>query len=353
MKKISLYFHHGILIITLFIYSCEPENNTKPQNLFTGVYIVNEGNFTWQNASISFYDLQNRQVNLDIYSAANQSPLGDVAYSITILSQQAFVVVNNSARIVVINPETAVKSGEITGFNSPRHLLRYSDSMAFVSDLYSPCLWIVNLNRLIISGKIPLNKTVENLLLSGNTLFATNWSKLSAPLQNNNTVMLIDVTNLTLFKEIEVGTEPNSMVLDKINRVWVLCSGGFTGNELPSLHSIDQTSQQIIKSFIFPTRNPLPSKLCINKAADTLCYLYGSVYKMPIESESLPSNPLIEQNGRLFYGLSVNPDNSEIYVSDALDYTQRGTVFRYSASGQAIDSFKVGINPGYFCFKRF
>ena len=108
-----------------------------------------------------------------------------------------------------------------------------------------------------------------------------------------------------------------------------------------------------MKSFIFPTRNALPSKLCTNSAADTLCYLFGSIYKMPIESVSLPANPFIVQNGRLFYGLSINPGNSDIYVSDALDYTQRGTIFRYSASGEPIDSFKAGINPGNFCFKGF
>lgn len=353
MKRTILYIHLCILIFALLFSSCKPENNTTPQNLFTGVYIVNEGNFTWQNASISFYDFQNRQVKPDIYSAANESPLGDVAYSMTIINKKAYIIVNNSARIVVMNPETAVKSGEITGFNSPRYLLRFSDSMAFVSDLYSPCIWIVNLHKGIISGKINLNKTAENLLLSDNTLFAANWSKLSTPLQNNNTVMLINITDLTLFKEIEVGTEPNSMVLDKLNRVWVLCSGGFTGNELPSLHCIDHASQQIIKSFVFPTRIPLPSKLCINSTADTLYYLYGDIYKMAIESPILPVNPFIEQNSRLFYGLSINPGNNDIYVSDALDYTQRGTIFRYSALGEAIDSFKAGINPGNFCFKGF
>ena len=43
--------------------------------------------------------------------------------------------------------------------------------------------------------------------------------------------------------------------------------------------------------------------------------------------------------------------NGEIYVSDAIDYLQRGSIYRYSASGNLIDQFKAGIIPGGFCFR--
>ena len=36
----------------------------------------------------------------------------------------------------------------------------------------------------------------------------------------------------------------------------------------------------------------------------------------------------------------------------AIDYTQSGVVLRYSPSGELLDSFKVGINPGNFCWRE-
>ncbi len=51
--------------------------------------------------------------------------------------------------------------------------------------------------------------------------------------------------------------------------------------------------------------------------------------------------------------MTVDPENGEIYVSDAIDYTQNGVVNRYSADGAALlDTFTVGVNPGGFCWRE-
>jgi len=52
-----------------------------------------------------------------------------------------------------------------------------------------------------------------------------------------------------------------------------------------------------------------------------------------------------------YYGLDVDPVTSEIYVADAIDLVQRGVVYRYRPGGIPVDTFRVGITPGAFCFK--
>ena len=47
----------------------------------------------------------------------------------------------------------------------------------------------------------------------------------------------------------------------------------------------------------------------------------------------------------------MNPYNSDVYLADAIDYTQPGRIYRYNAQGELLDQFEVGIIPGAFCFK--
>ena len=49
-----------------------------------GVFITCEGNFGWDNASLSFYDPAARSVENEIFIRANGMKLGDVAQSMTL-----------------------------------------------------------------------------------------------------------------------------------------------------------------------------------------------------------------------------------------------------------------------------
>jgi hypothetical protein len=147
------------------------------------------------------------------------------------------------------------------------------------------------------------------------------------------------------------------MVLDKNGKIWVLCDGGYTGsaysNTQPGLVRLDAESHTIEKIFILPKDN-WPSKLCINGSADTLYFINEDVWKMPVNADHLPLDPFIPaisgDQTKLFYGLGVDPRSSEVYVSDAIDHVQNGIVYRYTASGIAVDTFQVGIIPDFFCF---
>ena len=52
----------------------------------------------------------------------------------------------------------------------------------------------------------------------------------------------------------------------------------------------------------------------------------------------------------MFYKIAVNPENGDIYVSDAKTYVQNGTVYRYSSDGVLLSSFDAGICPGFMLF---
>jgi hypothetical protein len=141
--------------------------------------------------------------------------------------------------------------------------------------------------------------------------------------------------------------QPSAMVLDANDKLWVLTDGG--GDNSPSLYRIDARARTVEKRFRF-NEGDLPRDLQLDGAGRTLYFINNSVWRMPVTAESLPDEPFLEYNRTIYYALTVNPVNGDVYVADAIDYQQPGRVYRFSSDGRQIDSFAVGIIPGSFCW---
>lgn len=346
--KIKYYI---LLILLPLFVSCSKEPGNKPQdNDFKvgGVFIINEGNYSSANSSLSYYDPVNDIISQNIFFIANNAPLGDVAQSITFHNDIAYITINNSGHIYAINCKDAVFEGKIDNLISPRNMLIISNEKAYVSDLYSKNITIVNPGNYEITGYVGIGKSSEAMVKSGNKVFVSNWSDYNQT-TSNNTVMVIDSETDLLIDSILVGIEPESMVIDMKNYLWVLCSGGFMNEETPTLWKINTETYNIESKFTFDNIQSNPTDLCISNALDELFFLNNGVFSMPINSTELPQQPIIESNENNYYSLGISKDG-EIYVSDALDYNRNGIIYRFGNSGELISSFNAGIIPGRFGF---
>lgn len=339
-----------ILLITS-LFSCKKDelgpqcigcNNDEILSETADVLILNEGNFGWGNGSISYYQPQSKIISNNVYLQANNNiPLGDVVQSAYQFNDKFYVVANNSSKIEVINSTYFSSVATISGFNSPRYFLPITNTKAYVSDLYSNSIQIVDLTTNSIAGSIITNCWTENLLLHNDTVYACDMT--------NDNLLIINPTNNSLVDSVKLGVEPNSIVKDKNNKLWIMCSGGFQEDNAKLIRFNPQT-RSIEATFIFSNINQSPSNLVIDNEQEQLYFLNNNVYRMNITATSLPSSELISNNSNTFYGLGVDPVNEDIYVADAIDYVQSGIVFRYSSNGSLIHQFNVGIIPGNFLF---
>ena len=68
-----------------------------------GLFICNEGNFQYGNATLSYYDPATKSLQNEVFYRANAMKLGDVAQSMTIRNGIGWVVVNNSHVVLIFN----------------------------------------------------------------------------------------------------------------------------------------------------------------------------------------------------------------------------------------------------------
>lgn len=349
MNKLHLLL---LLAVTFTLSSCKEEKDDVvpgEPGLGKGFFVVNEGNFTVGNSSLSFYNYDSAKMTNNLFYQVNNVPLGDVATSMSFFRNMAFIVVNNSGIVYVVNGNTASFISSITGLRSPRHIHVVNAERAYISDIQDDRLAVFNPLTLQFIDYIELGKTSEHMLSYHNKLFVGNWSDFyqEAP---NNTIQVVDVLTDQLVDSIVVTKEPNSMVFDKDNKLWVLCSGGFMGEEVPALYRINPQDHVIEQIYHFDDETSSPQQLAINGSGDTLYFLNNGVYQMTITATSLPASPLIGMGHRNFYSLAIEPSRSHVMVTDAVNYIQDGYVFRYKPDGTLIDSIGAGIIPGQIRF---
>jgi len=359
----SLLLLCSIFYLSLFQVSCSkepvrqqiivpPDTTPLPVTYESGIFVVNEGNYNWGNASVTFLDNKNYTVVQDIFMKSNDRSLGDVAESMKISGNYGYIVINNSNRIEVVSLKDFKSVKSITGLFSPRYMEIIDSSKAYVTNLQKN-ISIVNLNNNSITGSIKTSTWTENLIRFDKYMFVTSIGAFSKPSsQRKAQVFVIDTQTDAIVDSIETGKEPIGIVIDKKQKVWVLCSGGYDNFEPHSLMRINPELRLVEKVFTFPNSGEMPSRLNINATGDTMYFIKGGVIRMPVTASELPSQPLIASDGRLFYGLAIDPNTGHIFVSDAKDYVQNGTAYEYSVNGTMIRQYTTGRIPGSFCFTK-
>ncbi|MFO7620509.1 MAG: hypothetical protein R6W81_04500 [Bacteroidales bacterium] len=309
-----------------------------------GVFILNEGNFRAGNGSLSFFSYDSARVMNHLFSKINKYPLGDVPYSMEISGDRAFIIVNNSGKIEVVKTNTLESVKTISGLNSPRYIGFLSNNNAYVTSLWSDTVTVIDLQSLSIEDYIDIRRSSEAIAVVGNQAFIASWA-------GGNEIMVINTPDNSVADSIIVGSEPESMVVDRNNTLWVLCNGGWARENFAELVAIGTQTGEIVKRFVFPEITDSPTCLKINKSGDSLYYLHKGVRRMSITDPELPDHIFIPETGRLFYKLGVFPDNGDIFVTDVVDYQSKGYILRYKNDGSLISVMASDIIPGAMCYK--
>ena len=316
-----------------------------PGNYENGYFVTNEGSFTDGIGSISFVTDEGTVEN-DVFASVNSFPLGSVVQSMNIIGGNAYIVVNNSAKIEVASVAD-MKSVATIDVVSPRYIVKVSGVKAYVTDWGVNGVQVIDLTTNTVSTTIACGAGPEGIAVSNGFAYVCNVGAWGL----DSTVTIINTTTDAVETTLTVGDKPNSAVVDANGAVWVL-TGGYTEYDPVTWAVISETAGNLVKivnntveaTYAFSVGNH-PEDLVINDAGNTLFFSNGAVYAFDITATTLPTTALINKS---FYGLGAH--NGYVYGTDAVDFSQSGWSFKYSATGTIVDSVQVGIIPGGYCF---
>ena len=338
----------GILLVLLA--ACEQPPTVKPEypNIIQSsgsLFILNEGNFQSGNASIDYISFTDQVYHSNAFETKNGRALGDVLQSITRWGSKGYLVVNNSAKVEVVNLKDLSSVATITGFKSPRYMCIQNDSRAYVSEYYGGGVKVVDLTTNSIVSTIPIAANCDELLLFNNKLYVT--------AANKRYLYIINTQSNTLMDSIELAFGPNSLCLDKMSMLWVLSSGNPVQSafENGALQQIDPFVDTIVKKFtITPQSEHGAIKLRINAQLDKLYWINKGIYKQEVTATDANAVPWIPNINGSYWALRCDSLTNEVYVGNALDFNQRSEINRYDEQANLKGTFKGGIITTDFYF---
>jgi len=300
-----------------------------------GMFIINEGQFSNSNASLDFFLPHKDTVFQKVFKTINNEELGDIFQSIAFDDNNLYLIINNSGKIIVVDRLTLQKKGTIDGLPSPRQMVYTgSGNRWYVSNLFSEHLYVVNTATMQIEEMILTETSTDPILKVGNQLF------IGLP---NTNKLLIKQDGSDVFNTLEVSKGASSLVKDKEDNVWLLCYGDFYQSGEAAIFKINTQTNQVEKKI--PIADGFPSELVYSARENALFYLNKDFYKLELDAETEPTTPHIKASGRTIYGVTIDEPRNEIYLADAINFAERGFVYRYTMRGVVVDTIPAGIVP--------
>ena len=340
------YYKNSLILITAILLS----TLTFAQDYSNGVFILNEGMIGTNSASVSFLDNAGT-IDNNIFSNQNGGmELGDTGQGMALTQDFAYIVLNYSNEVKVVNRTTFEFITRITDqMVNPRNIAIY-EGKGYVTNWGNAgnpdddYVAIIDLATNTITGTIPVAEGPEAILQQNGKLYIAHEGGYGF----GNSISVIDLATNTLVS-ITVADVPSDLKIDADN-LYVLCSGkpDWSGDEsLAKLFKIDLNDFQNTDVFTFEATLH-PGFLGLDET--DLYYVLGtSIYKMALNASTLPTSAFIETsvNGAILpYGFDKIDD--KLYLADGVDYVSAGKVFVYSEDGNFISDYTVGGLPNGF-----
>ncbi|MBK7128213.1 MAG: hypothetical protein IPM74_12705 [Crocinitomicaceae bacterium] len=350
-RQINNSVRWSMLVLCLVLLSaCKKDDPPlppeSPDKYEHGYVVLNEGLYQQNNASLSFYSLDDNTVYTQCFYTENNRGLGDTGNDMVsyILNDTAYILiaVDVSSQIEIVEANTLKSVAQIPLFNGsvarePRHVKVYGES-AFVCN-FDGTVTVINLENYTITHTLNCGSNPDAMVQSGNQLFIANSGGLNFPVYDS-TVTVIDMDTKTVVNTIESRINCTQMLADSENEIYLLSNGNY-GSISPAIVRISAATHSLIDI----TEMPISQ---ITSAGDWMYYYDTNVQevrRMNLLTENFEGITFIDcSTYETFAGIEYDPVSNLIFCFDAKGYVNSSVVKVYNASGIFQYEFQAELN---------
>lgn len=328
--------------------SCTKDRETlpAPEIHTVGIWVLNQGTMGNANSSITQYTIDGKQINtVSVGETGNDlARYGNKIYCVISGVQGA-----SKSFIKVFDANTGAEIKTIS-FNSntdgfiPRNIA-FEKSKAYVS-CYDGVLRRIDTAKLEIDGTVKTQATQEGIAISNGKIYVANTSHFmypQAPLQN--TVSVINTNNpfngsAEGIINIAVANNPQLLAVAPNGNLFVNAWGNYADKPAQvqiintQTNTAAKASDDFINAYYFGKTLALANTGSAVMTVDPANAALRSTFITDGTTIKLP------------YGVSINTQNDEVLVTDAISYTSpTGEAVYFDSAGKKNTSFATGPNP--------
>lgn len=338
-----------------------------PKETVKGFFLLNEGNMGSNKSSIDFFSYETGKYMRNIYPGRNPEivkELGDVGNDIAIYGDKLYAVINCSHYVEVMDVHTARHLGRIDILNC-RYIV-FNNGKAYVSSYAGPVqidpnsrpgkVVEIDTTSLQITREVVVGYQPEQMVITNGKLYVANSGGYRYP-NYDRTVSVIDLSSFKVVNTIDVAINLHRMVIDRYGRIYVSSRGDYY-NIGADVYTIDSKTDKVTGNLGIAA-----SDMCLSgdsifmtsvewsyvTNSNTVTYSLYDVKKGRVVSRSFITDGTDKQI-QIPYGVAVNPDTKEIFVTDAKDYVTPGTLYCFSPEGHLKWKVTTGDIPAHFAF---
>ena len=315
-----------------------------------GFFVVNEGNWTTGNASLTYISDDYTIVEQEVFKNVNGVALGDTVQSVFIVDNKAYIILNGSNKIEVVNRFTMERIATIVGegVSNPRYMI-VNNGFGYISNWNNPSdatddfIAVINLENNTVVNTIAIGEGPDRMTAKDDNIYIN----LKGGWNQNNKVVIVDATSNTVVNTLNVGDVPNAILKDGNNDIWVMCQGN------PSYANTGETSgglckisnNEVVYSENF-TDLKHPESLVIN-GNDLYYTLNAKVFTKTVEENSI-THEMVAFEGN-YYGMLAHA--GKLYTLDAEGFSSEGTLRIFDLTSNSLEqTITTGMIPNAVVF---
>ena len=331
-------------------------------SLIKGFFLLNEGNMGSNKATLDYYDYETGVYTKNIFAERNPGvvkELGDVGNDLQIYGNKLYAVINCSHFVEVMDVTTARHIAQVSIPNC--RYMTFKGQYAYISSYAGPVAIDPNA-RLGYVAKVDtatfevvdtcvVGHQPEELKIVGDKLYVANSGGYRVP-DYDRTLSVIDLNTFEEVKQIDVAINLHRMEVDRYGRLYVTSRGDHK-QASSNTYVVDTETDEVVQDLQLPN-----SEMVMD--GDSL-YIYSYDYRrksmttaiFDVVRQEVVSNQLVDAaalNIEVPYGIAVNPETKELFITDAKDYVTPGRLYSFDRNHRYQWAVTTGDIPAHFAF---